>query len=48
MTFLHQGGVRGYVAEPDRGRRRGKNKREAQLATYANWRRLSPEMAALR
>ena len=36
MTFLQRAAVRGYVAEPDRGRRRWKNHREAQLPTYAN------------
>ena len=36
MTFLQREGVRSYVAEPDRGRRRWKNKREAQLTTYSN------------
>ncbi len=40
MTFLKQEGIRSYVAEPDRGRRRWKHQREAQLATYANRRRI--------
>ena len=41
MTFLQREGIRSYVAEPDRGRRRWKNKREAQLATYSNRRRIT-------
>jgi transposase len=43
MTFLRAEGIRGYVAEPDRGRRRWKGKREAQMATYANRRRIRGE-----
>ena len=33
-------GLRSYVSEPHRGRRRWKNKGEAQRATYANRRRI--------
>ena len=43
MTFLRGEGIRSYAAEPDRGRRCWKNKREAQLATYANRRRIRGE-----
>ena len=39
MLFLKAQGIRGYVPEPDWGRRRWKNKRDAQLATYGNRRR---------
>mgnify|MGYP003322643706 CR=1 FL=1 len=39
MLFLKGEGIRGYVPEPDRRRRRWKNKRDAQLATYGNRRR---------
>ena len=41
MTFLQREGIRSYVPEPDRGRRRWKNKLEAQLATYSNRRRIT-------
>ena len=40
MTYLRDAGIRSYAAEPDRGRRRWKNHREAQLPTYANRRRI--------
>ena len=41
MTFLQREGIRSYVAEPDCVRLRWKNKREAQLATYSNRRRIT-------
>ena len=43
MKLLRDAGIRSYVAEPDRGRRRWKNHREAQLPTYANRRRIRGE-----
>ncbi|MGH9384536.1 MAG: transposase [Vicinamibacterales bacterium] len=40
MVALQQQGIRSYVAEPKRGRRRWRGKAEAQRAVYANRRRL--------
>ncbi len=40
MTGVAERGLRSYVSEPNRGRRKWKNKREAQKATYANRRRI--------
>ena len=40
MTGVRGRGLRSYVSEPHRGRRRWKNKGEAQRATYANRRRI--------
>ncbi len=40
MTGLKERGVRSYVSEPDRGRRRWKGKREEREAIYANRRRV--------
>lgn len=40
LIALKQGGVRAYISEPDRGRRRWKGKQEAQKAVYANRRRI--------
>lgn len=43
LVYLQQHGIRSYVAEPNRGRRRWKQQREAQQATYANRRRIRGE-----
>ena len=43
LVYLQQHGIRSYVAEPKRGRRRWKQQREAQQATYANRRRIRGE-----
>lgn len=40
LTPRWRHGIRTYIAEPKRGRRRWKGKREAQKATYANRRRI--------
>jgi transposase len=40
LVQLHDLDVRSYVAEPDRGRRRWKGRRNAQTRVYANRRRL--------
>ncbi len=40
MTGVAERGLRSYVSEPNRGRRKWKNKRDAQKATYANRRRI--------
>lgn len=43
MELMDQLGTRGYVSEPDRGRRRWKNKEAARRGTYANRRRIRGE-----
>ena len=40
MTGVRDRGLRSYVSEPNRGRRRWKGKRDAQRAVYANRRRI--------
>lgn len=40
VTLLRAAGVRTYMSEPDRGRRKWKNKAEQQKAVYANRRRI--------
>ena len=40
MTGLQDRGLRSYVSEPNRGRRKWKGKREAQKAVYGNRRRI--------
>jgi transposase len=40
LVALQQVGVRSYISEPDRGRRRWKGKEKAQGAVYANRRRI--------
>ena len=40
MTGVKDRGLRSYVSEPNRGRRKWKGKRDAQKATYANRRRI--------
>ena len=40
MTGVKERGLRSYVSEPNRGRRKWKGKRDAQKATYANRRRI--------
>jgi transposase len=40
LVELHERGVRSYVSEPDRGRRRWQGKREEQARVYENRRRL--------
>ena len=40
LVQMEQMGVRTYISEPDRGRRRWKGKPEAQRAVYANRRRM--------
>jgi transposase len=40
VTELIEGGVRTYIPEPDRGRRRWKGKKREQAAVYANRRRV--------
>jgi len=40
LVGLHQQGIRSYVSEPDRGRRRWEGKREEQTRVYENRRRL--------
>ena len=40
LVDLQELGIRSYVAEPDRGPRKWKGKRRAQLAVYANRRRI--------
>ena len=40
LVDLHAGGVRSYIAEPDRGRRHWTNAPDAQHAVYGNRRRL--------
>ena len=40
MTDVKERGLRSYVSEPARGRRKWKNKRDAQKATYDNRRRI--------
>jgi transposase len=40
MELAEEMGLRGYVSEPDRGRRRWKDKADAQAAVYANRRRV--------
>jgi len=40
VTTLRAAGVRTYMSEPDRGRRKWKNKAEEQEAVYANRRRI--------
>jgi transposase len=40
LLDLEDAGLRSYVSEPDRGRRRWKNKIEGQMATYGNRRRI--------
>ena len=43
MESLAEMGIRSYVSEPDRGRRRWKSKAAAQQAVYANRRRIRGE-----
>ena len=43
MVRLKRGGVRSYVSEPQRGRRRWRGKEEARRAVYANRRRIRGE-----
>ena len=43
VEFQHELGIRTYISEPDRGRRRWKNKPDAQQAVYANRRRIRGE-----
>ena len=43
MTGVKERGQRSYVSEPNRGRRKWKNKRDAQKATYGNRRRIRGE-----
>ena len=40
MTNLKQSNIRSYISEPDRGRRNWKGKHDAQVAVYANRRRI--------
>lgn len=40
LTELHERGVRGYIAEPDRGPRRWEDRPEEQARVYANRRRI--------
>lgn len=40
LTELHERGVRGYIAEPDRGSRRWEDRPEEQARVYANRRRI--------
>ena len=40
MTCVSEQGLRSYVSEPKRGRRKWKGKRDAQKATYGNRRRI--------
>jgi transposase len=41
LAAVQEAGVRTYVAEPDRGRRKWAGKQEQQAAVYANRRRIS-------
>jgi len=43
MQLMDGLGVRGYISEPDRGKRRWKNKEAARQGTYANRRRIRGE-----
>jgi len=43
MVVMETVGMRGYVSEPNRGRRRWKSKEAAQKGTYANRRRIRGE-----
>ncbi len=43
MVDLRELGIRTYISEPDRGRRRWKNKPDEQQAVYANRRRIRGE-----
>jgi transposase len=43
LRDLRELGIRSYISEPDRGRRRWKNKRAEQEAVYANRRRIRAE-----
>lgn len=43
MELMDQLGMRGYVSEPDRGKRRWKDKDAARRGTYANRRRIRGE-----
>ena len=43
MTGVSERGLRSYVSEPNRGRRKWKGKRDAQKATYGNHRRIRGE-----
>ena len=40
MTGVHDRGLRSYVSEPNRGRRKWERNRDAQKPTYANRRRI--------
>ena len=40
VELQHELGIRTYISEPDRGRRRWKNKPDAQQAVYADRRRI--------
>ena len=43
VSLLEGMGLKGFISEPDRGRRRWKGKQKAQQATYANRRRIRSE-----
>jgi transposase len=43
LEAMEEAGIRSYVSEPDRGRRKWKDKRGAQRAVYANRRRIRGE-----
>ncbi len=43
MEMFQEVGLRGYISEPDRGRRRWKGKETARQGTYANRRRIRGE-----
>jgi transposase len=43
MELMDGLGMRGYISEPDRGKRRWKNKEAARRGTYANRRRIRAE-----
>ena len=40
LIDLEQGGIRSYISEPDRGRRKWNGRKDAQAAVYANRRRI--------
>ena len=40
LTSLKQGGIRSYISEPDRGRRKWNGRRDEHAAVYANRRRI--------
>ena len=43
LIDLEQGGIRSYISEPDRGRRKWNGRKDAQAAVYANRRRIKGE-----